>query len=624
MQLVPQIFPVGPSLVKGTPITVPVPGLFKAQLAARFATIVASQIALFAGKAPAVQTTSVTPAASNPLDVKLAALISVRMKNGESLGDIVASLSKSLASSVANGGAGPDVQKQLQKVFAAALSPPGTAPPSADANGALSLAHRFRQLAEIATRVADPTQTGQPNRFLGPDLDAKAKVDLAPAETKNRSEAVTSGFVSLSVDSIVLAATFALGRPPAPASVATDDTAVPVAPANGSAPILESTPTIPSGTLESSRGAAVDPNASANTPAIVQTAAALANAIEAQFAAATAPATIPTTLAAPIAALLATDGRIVTSSGPKTGTSGDTQLGRILTRAINVASAIAPVPAVPSAIAPAPAVPSAIAPAPAVPSAIAPAPAVPSTNNRSNTSTGGDLSSFLSAFASAVAKADGSQNASFPSGTPANDFLATLDAANAVSIATSLPAAPAPTVGIANTNGPAPIAFDASLFATPPSYAPQSADRYAVVEQVLKGISVRNLGGVSNSEVRLRLVPEHLGDVNVKLVVTNGGVNATVVAANSDVRDTLIANQQQLARSLESAGLKLTGFSVDVSNGGFAGFQHQQQQPSATRGAVASEFDDSDVQADLAIAATPSFAPPQAADVRLGHLNALV
>ena len=142
---------------------------------------------------------------------------------------------------------------------------------------------------------------------------------------------------------------------------------------------------------------------------------------------------------------------------------------------------------------------------------------------------------------------------------------------------------------------------------------------------MLKGISVRNLGGVSNSEVRLRLVPEHLGDVNVKLVVTNGGVNATVVAANSDVRDTLIANQQHLARSLESAGLKLTGFSVDVSNGGFAGFHHQQQQqPSATRGTVVSEFDDSDVQADLAIAATPSFAPPQAADVRLGHLNALV
>ena len=581
MQLVPQIFPVGPSHIKGTPITVPVPGLFKAQLDSRFATIVASQTALFAGKAP-VQTTPVTPAASDPLDVKLAAQISVRMKNGESLGDIVASLSKSLASSVANGGAGPDVQKQLQKVFAAALSPPGTAPPSADANGALALAHRFRQLAEIATRVADPAQTGQPNRFLGPDLDAKAKVDLAPAETKKPSEAVTSGFFPISVDSIVLAAAVALGSP---ASGASENSAVPVAPANGSAPVPGSSPTNP-GTLESSRVVAVDPNASAPAPAIEKTAAAIANAD-------TAPGALPSSLAAPIAALFATDGRTVASSERKTGTSGDTQLGRILTRAINVASTNVP--------------------------------AAPPTSNGSNTSTGGDLSSFLSAFAAAVAKADGSQNASVPSGIPASDFLATLDAANAVSIATSLPGAPAPTVGIANTNGPAPIAFDASLFAAPPSYAPQSADRYAVVEQVLKGISVRNLGGVSNSEVRLRLVPEHLGDVNVKLVVTNGGVNATVVAANSDVRDTLIANQQQLARSLESAGLKLTGFSVDVSNGGFAGFQHQQQQQSsATRGAVASEFDDSDVQADLAIAATPSFAPPQAADVRLGHLNALV
>lgn len=582
MQLVPQIFPVGPSHIKGTPITVPVPGLFKAQLDSRFATIVASQTALFAGKAP-VQTTPVTPAASDPLDVKLAAQISVRMKNGESLGDIVASLSKSLASSVANGGAGPDVQKQLQKVFAAALSPPGTAPPSADANGALALAHRFRQLAEIATRVADPAQTGQPNRFLGPDLDAKAKVDLAPAETKKPSEAVTSGFFPISVDSIVLAAAVALGSP---ASGASENSTVPVAPANGSAPVPGSSPTNP-GTLESSRVVAVDPNASAPAPAIEKTAAAIANAD-------TAPGALPSSLAAPIAALFATDGRTVASSERKTGTSGDTQLGRILTRAINVASTNVP--------------------------------AAPPTSNGSNTSTGGDLSSFLSAFAAAVAKADGSPNASLPAGTPASDFLATLDAANAVSIATSLPGAPAPTVGIASTNGPAPIAFDASLFATPPSYAPQSADRYAVVEQVLKGISVRNLGGVSNSEVRLRLVPEHLGDVNVKLVVTNGGVNATVVAANSDVRDTLIANQQHLARSLESAGLKLTGFSVDVSNGGFAGFQHQQQQQqsSATRGAVASEFDDSDVQADLAIAATPSFAPPQAADVRLGHLNALV
>ena len=595
MQLVPQIFPVGPSPIKGTPITVPVPGLFKAQLNSRFATIVASQTALFAGKAP-VQTTPVTPAASDPLDVKLAAQISVRMKNGESLGDIVASLSKSLASSVANGGAGLDVQKQLQKVFAAALSPPGTAPPSADANGALALAHRFRQLAEIATRVADPAQTGQPNRFLGPDLDAKAKVDLAPAETKKPSEAVTSGFFPISVDSIVLAAAVALGSP---ASGASENSAVPVAPANGSAPVPGSSPTNP-GTLESSRVVAVDPNANAPASAIEKTAAASApaSAIEKTAAAIanadTAPVALPPSLTAPIAALFATDSRTVASSERKTGTSGDTQLGRVLTRAINVASTNVP--------------------------------AAPPTSNGSNTSTGGDLSSFLNAFASAVAKADGSQNASVPSGIPANDFLATLDAANAVSIATSLPGAPAPTVGIANTNGPAPIAFDASLFAAPPSYAPQSADRYAVVEQVLKGISVRNLGGVSNSEVRLRLVPEHLGDVNVKLVVTNGGVNATVVAANSDVRDTLIANQQHLARSLESAGLKLTGFSVDVSNGGFAGFQHQQQQQqsSATRGAVASEFDDSDVQADLAIAATPSFAPPQAADVRLGHLNALV
>ena len=582
MQLLPQLFSISAPLDTGIPTPsplgkAPIPGLFQAQLSTSIANLAPVVSQLSAGK-----TGTSTPTPSDPLEAKLAAQIAARLQNGESLEDIVASLSKSLATSVANGrGGAADSLGQLQKVFAAALSPPGKAPPSADGNGALALAHRFRQLAEIAATIA--SQTGQPNRFLGPDLDAKAKVDLAPADTNEPSEARAPGSLALSVDSILNAAAVALGATLTPSMQA--QLIAPPTNKNGSSASADAASagsSAPTGATKPLGGAPV-PSGQLDS----------ASALNTKPAPAIAPSVNPESLAAPIAALFANDGRTVASSDRKTGTNGDTSLGRILTRAINVA------------------------------------PSIDSANAQSSTSgggsTGGNLHAFLTAFAAAVAEADDSAKSGLPTTiSAATDFLATLDAANATSAATSGPLAPPQTIGIASSNGPAPLAFDASLFG--PAYTPQNADRYAVVEQVLKGLSVRNLGGVSNSEVRLRLVPEHLGDVNIKLVINNGNVNATLVAANADVRDTLVANQAQLARSLDSAGLKLTGFNVDVSNGGFAGFaqQQQQQQPPASRGSVDSTFDESNTEGDLAIAATPSFAPPESASVQLGHLNALV
>lgn len=105
-----------------------------------------------------------------------------------------------------------------------------------------------------------------------------------------------------------------------------------------------------------------------------------------------------------------------------------------------------------------------------------------------------------------------------------------------------------------------------------------SVDPHSVVEQILKGIAVRTAG--STSEVRLRLQPEQLGDVTLKLTVTGNTIAANVVAQNAHVRDMLIANQHQLARSLADAGLSLGNFSVDVSGGnaGFTGQGSQQQR----------------------------------------------
>jgi flagellar hook-length control protein FliK len=103
-------------------------------------------------------------------------------------------------------------------------------------------------------------------------------------------------------------------------------------------------------------------------------------------------------------------------------------------------------------------------------------------------------------------------------------------------------------------------------------------DPQAVIEQLVKGISMRTSG--DSSELRLRLQPEHLGDVALKLTVTGTTIDANVIAQNADVRDVLLSHQQHLARSLAEAGLSLGKFSVDVS-GGNAGFTQQQSKQQA-------------------------------------------
>ena len=131
-------------------------------------------------------------------------------------------------------------------------------------------------------------------------------------------------------------------------------------------------------------------------------------------------------------------------------------------------------------------------------------------------------------------------------------------------------ATPAAAFATATLNASAPAAQPGSLPATPYTIDPQ-----AVIEQVVKGIVLRNAG--STSELRMRLQPEHLGDVSLKLTVTGSTITANIIAQNADVRHALLSNQQQLARSLAEAGLSLGKFSVDVS-GGNPGFSQQQSQ----------------------------------------------
>lgn len=126
----------------------------------------------------------------------------------------------------------------------------------------------------------------------------------------------------------------------------------------------------------------------------------------------------------------------------------------------------------------------------------------------------------------------------------------------------------------------------ASATQSAPAGAPPAIDPQALIEQVVKGMTMRTFG--SSSEVRMRLQPENLGDVSLKLTVTGNTISANIIAQNADVRDTLMSNQQQLVRSLAEAGLTLGNFSVDVS-GGNTGFSQQQtaQQRSLSKAGAA-------------------------------------
>jgi len=225
---------------------------------------------------------------------------------------------------------------------------------------------------------------------------------------------------------------------------------------------------------------------------------------------------------------------------------------------------------------------------------------------------------FVSAFASALAHAD--------AGTARRGS----DLASAG--VTTVPAAPAGATAQPVASFALPTAHDAVSIAppAPPQTMPQPqhVDANAVVDQILRGMAIRTTDG--QSEVRLRLVPEQLGDVSIKLVVSGGSVDASITAHTADAQSALAGAQTQLAKSLADAGLKLQSFSVGLAGGGFADPRDpsrpndQSTRPAARRiGAVTAV--DADAPPDPSLLAVPSFGPPiYAANPALGALNYLV
>jgi flagellar hook-length control protein FliK len=319
----------------------------------------------------------------------------------------------------------------------------------------------------------------------------------------------------------------------------------------------------------------------------------------------------PPAVAVATANTVASDGRTVAFAPLQAiASGGDTPLGRILTRA-TLAGASRTAPVETPIAGPSQRSTGGIQPA-------GESPLAPATGN--GAAAAATVEAFVSAFSSALTRSD-------EAGTDRR--TAALAAPDSATTAPALPstttAAPAATFAL-------PAAHDAVSIAppTPPQTMPhpQHVDANAVVDQLLRGMQIRTTDG--QSEVRLRLVPEQLGDVSVKLVVSGGSVDASITAHTADAQSALAGAQTQLAKSLADAGLKLQSFSVGLAGGNFADPRDQSRsndrsaQPAMRRiGAV--EAAEAEASPDPSLLAVPSFGPPiYAANPALGALNYLV
>lgn len=120
---------------------------------------------------------------------------------------------------------------------------------------------------------------------------------------------------------------------------------------------------------------------------------------------------------------------------------------------------------------------------------------------------------------------------------------------------------------------------------TPNSAPPQ--DQFQIRAQIVDQAVLINRGN-QESEMLIRLKPEHLGELTLKVTVNNGVVNANFHSNNSEVRGLLEASLHQLKQDLANAGFKVDSVSISAGLSQFAAEQDRelnwQRQASRTSG----------------------------------------
>lgn len=82
-------------------------------------------------------------------------------------------------------------------------------------------------------------------------------------------------------------------------------------------------------------------------------------------------------------------------------------------------------------------------------------------------------------------------------------------------------------------------------------------------------------------ELRVQLVPEHLGRLTIRVTVEESGVSARLMVENPEVKALVEQRMPELERALRDQGMRLTGFSVDCGDarqGGDGYFREEVRQ----------------------------------------------
>ncbi|HWQ61246.1 MAG TPA: flagellar hook-length control protein FliK [Negativicutes bacterium] len=118
-----------------------------------------------------------------------------------------------------------------------------------------------------------------------------------------------------------------------------------------------------------------------------------------------------------------------------------------------------------------------------------------------------------------------------------------------------------------------------------PAQQPANPDPNNVAGQIVD--HARLITRAENSEMVIKLKPEHLGELTLKIAVENGTVSATFHTASAEVRSAIEASLPQLRQDMASQGLKVDYVGVQTSlDHFFANDQRhapQQQQLNTAR-----------------------------------------
>ncbi|MDR3563802.1 MAG: flagellar hook-length control protein FliK [Negativicutes bacterium] len=141
-------------------------------------------------------------------------------------------------------------------------------------------------------------------------------------------------------------------------------------------------------------------------------------------------------------------------------------------------------------------------------------------------------------------------------------------------------------------------------------------DPYNIAGQIVE--QAKLISRPQNTEMIIKLKPEHLGELTMRIVVANGAVSATFHSSNPEVRGALESSLVQLRQELASQGLKVHDVGVYTSLNQFSSNdQRGNSQQQVIKVSPKLRDDQSFVEAADAIAATDANTASSGVDYRI-------